>query len=144
MPSFRLLWDNYPRGTSEEVKRFIGGGAAGAWVTNTCVIRVSHSFNEAGSPIPRNYPGLTTTFGKNNKRYAFRVSEFRPYLEKAYKRPEVRGAGRSAVQGKKGVIMFDVRGWSDATGHFDIWDGTSCAGSEYFAEAHAVYLWICE
>lgn len=37
--------------------------------------------------------------------------------------------------------MFDVRGWSDATGHFDLWDGTKCVGSEYFEEAHAIYLW---
>ncbi|MCR9161570.1 MAG: type VI secretion system amidase effector protein Tae4 [Nannocystaceae bacterium] len=144
MPPFDLLWKHYPTGSSEEVKRFIGGGAGGAWVTNTCVIRVSHSFNEAGSPIPANYPGLTTTYGKNNKRYAFRVAEFKPYLDKAYKRPEINGTGRNDVHGKKGVIMFDVRGWSDATGHFDIWDGRNCAGSEYFDKAHAVHLWLCQ
>jgi hypothetical protein len=25
--------------------------------------------------------------------------------------------------GRKGVIMFNVKGWDDATGHFDLWDG---------------------
>ncbi len=119
----------------------IGGGVNGDWVANTCVIRISHCFNEAGVPIPNNHPGLTTTFGANKKRYAFRVTEFKRYLETKYGAPNVRGTAQSAVQGKKGIIMFDVQGWSDATGHFDLWDGKKCVGSEYFDKAHAIYLW---
>lgn len=68
LPNFDKVWSAYPPGTSGEVKRRIGGGVNGAWVTNTRVIRVSHSFNEAGVPIPSNHPGLITTFGVNKKR----------------------------------------------------------------------------
>jgi len=140
-PSFDKMWSTYPTGTSDEVKRKIGGGVNGDWVDNTCVIRVSHSFNEAGAPIPNNYPGLTTTFGANRKRYAFRVTEFKRYLERVYSPADVRGTSRSAVQGCQGITMFDVQGWDDATGHFDFWNGTKCVGSEYFVEASAIYLW---
>ncbi|MGH1344513.1 MAG: type VI secretion system amidase effector protein Tae4 [Nannocystales bacterium] len=141
LPNFDKMWSAYPTGTSDEVKRMIGGGVNGDWVANTCVIRISHCFNEAGVPIPNNHPGLTTTFGANKKRYAFRVTEFKRYLETKYGAPNVRGTAQSAVQGKKGIIMFDVQGWSDATGHFDLWDGKKCVGSEYFDKAHAIYLW---
>ena len=141
LPNFDAMWSAYPTGTSDEVKRKIGGGVAGDWVVNTCVIRISHCFNEAGVPIPNSYPGLTTTFGADRRRYAFRVTEFKRYLEREYRAPDVRGTGRSAVQGRKGIIMFDVQGWSDATGHLDLWDGSKCVGSEFFDKAHAIYLW---
>lgn len=28
------------------------------------------------------------------------------------------------IKNKKGVIVFDVEGWENATGHFTLWDGT--------------------
>lgn len=44
--------------------------------------------------------------------------------------------------GKKGVIAFVVKGWDDATGHFDIWDGSSCKYKcDYFKQAERVDLW---
>ncbi len=138
------MWSVYPTGTSSSVKTKIGGGVAGGWVTNTCVIRISHCFNKCGEPIPRGYPGLTTTFGAGGKRYAFRVTEFKTYLENKYKPADISGSQRSDVAGKQGIIMFDVDGWSDATGHFDLWNGSECRGSDYFDNAHAVYLWTCE
>lgn len=144
LPKLDAMWAVYPGGEAEAVKRMIGGGVAGAWITNTCVIRVSHCFNLCGSPIPRSFPGLMTTYGKDGSRYAFRVSEFKPYLERQYKRPEIRATNRSQLTNKKGVIMFDVRQWSDATGHFDLWNGQECAGHEYFAEATQMFLWLCE
>lgn len=143
LPQLDKMWSKYPTGTSDEVKRMIGGGVNGAWVTNTCVIRISYCFNYAGYLIPNGVPGLETTFGKDRKRYAFRVAEFKPFLEKTFKRADVSGRSERDVKGKKGVIMFDVEGWSDATGHFDLWDGRKCAGSEYFDKAHRIYLWTC-
>lgn len=40
--------------------------------------------------------------------------------------------------------MFDVGGRSDATGHFDIWDGSQIRYHSYWDEAHSIYLWICD
>ena len=123
----------------------IGGNVNLGWVTNTCVIRISYCFNKTGFLIPNGLPGLSTARGGDGKRYAYRVKEFKPFLEQRYKLPEVGGgSNRSAVAGKQGIIMFDVDGWSDATGHFDLWNGSECAGSDYFDKAQAVYLWLCD
>ena len=137
------MWANYPNGSSESVKSKIGGGVNMGWVTNTCVIRISYCFNKGGEPIPKGYPGLQTTYGADGKRYAFRVSEFKPFLESKYKPADISGSDRSSVAGHQGIIMFDVDGWSDATGHFDLWNGQECRHDEYFHKAHRVYLWKC-
>ena len=143
LPTFTTMWTHYPTGTSQSVKSKIGGGVNMGWLTNTCVVRVSHCFNMASEPIPKGYPGLQTTYGKNGKRYAFRVSEFKPFLESKYKAADITGDSARAFSGQQGIIMFDVDGWSDATGHFDLWNGSECRGSNYFDKAHTVHLWVC-
>jgi len=45
------------------------------------------------------------------------------------------------LRGKKGIIIFDVEGWSDATGHADLWDGMSVVGSDYGDKATSIYFW---
>jgi len=130
-------------GSSEEVKRKIGGNVNASWITNTCVIRMSYAFNKSFSPIPNGWAGLTTVKGGDGKRYAFRVAEFKPYLVGKYGKPDVTGTTAAEFSGKKGIIMFDVQGWSDATGHFDLWDGSQARNHEYFAQSSKVYLWSC-
>ena len=39
------------------------------------------------------------------------------------------------------MICFEVDGWSDATGHFDLWNGSECIHSDYFSKASKVHLW---
>ena len=34
-------------------------------------------------------------------------------------------------QGKAGIIHYSDCGWSDATGHFDVWDGTQIRSHGY-------------
>jgi len=156
IPDFQKLWDSYANGEADEVKKQIGGAVDRDWITNTCTIRISRSFNYAGSPIPvsytfknKNWPDkLNTVKGGDGKRYAYRVAEFRKYLEEVYGPPTVKhtnpgngGDVPESFKDKKGVICFDVRGWSDATGHFDLWDGSACAHGEYFGKAKSVFLW---
>lgn len=139
IPAFSGLWNHYAFGESASVKRRIGGNVNLPWVTNTCVIRVSRSFNYGGSPIPRNANGLNTIKGGDGKRYAFRVREFHRFLVNHVRAPDVEGD----VSGQKGVILFLTSCWSDATGHFDLWDGSKCAHKAYFDEADKVLLWRC-
>lgn len=147
LPDFKLLWLGYPRGTSDDVKRRIGGQVAYDWIKNTCTIRMSRAFNQSGAPIPTDHPGLSTTRGGDDMRYAFRVAEFRPYLLEAYGQPDLtkRGAAgdisASDFAGRKGVICFEVSSFETATGHFDMWNGTDTVGGAYFELAEAVHLW---
>ncbi len=78
------MWNAYPSGSASKVKAAIGGNVDAAWIANTCTIRISKCFNAAGVPIPRNHDGLTTVRGGDNLRYAFRVREFRAFLEETY------------------------------------------------------------
>ncbi len=50
-------------------------------------------------------------------------------------------AAPESFAGQKGIVCFRVKGWSDATGHFDLWDGARPRHAEYFASASAVMLW---
>jgi Type VI secretion system (T6SS), amidase effector protein 4 len=157
LPHFQELWKNYPGADvdADKVKADIGGGVNGDWITNTCTIRGSHAFNLSGDgkhKIPRTMDigggkTLATTYGANKMRYAFRVAEFQPYMEKVYGPPTI--SKKKPVTGedfkdKLGLMIFDCRGaWADATGHVDVWDGRkqACKGHAYFSEAQEVFLW---
>jgi hypothetical protein len=78
--------------------------------------------------------------------YIYRVDEMANYLLKKYGRPQIwakkgRDNLRQKVYGKKGVVLFVVKGWDDATGHFDLWDGRQAAHEDYFDKASDVFLW---
>ena len=149
LPLFETLWNAYPHGQAADVKKRIGGNVNADWITNTCTIRISHCFNEAGDPIPRSFSGLETVSGANGQRYAFREREFNTYMRGVYGPPTLThtypgGAGGEvpeAFKRTKGIISFDVAGWADATGHFDCWNGEKAAHGEYFNRARKVMLW---
>ena len=90
--------------------------------------------------------------------YGTRVSEFAPYMNHYYSdAPIVDGTNSSSpFRDKKGVIYFEVSGWLDATGHFDVWnglisgnlvlDGASEKGPQirytgYFKKSVTITLW---
>lgn len=139
IPAFSSLWTHYPHGESTTVKRLIGGNVNLPWVTNTCVIRISRALNYSGTSVPGNLPALSTIRGGDGKRYAYRVREFHTFLINHVRAPDITGD----VKGRKGIIMFKTSCWADATGHFDLWDGSKCAHQAYFDVADAVYLWVC-
>lgn len=147
IPSADALISNYPQGDAATVKRQIGGGVNADWITNTCAIRLSRSFNKAGAKIPGNVAYLNTVRGGDGDRYAFRVKEFRKWLEARYGPPTLKAKGtRSAAapesfRGKKGIICFVDCGWTDASGHLDLWDGEKCVNHGYFELAKEILLW---
>ena len=136
LPSFATLWDNYPNGEPAAVKAVIGGHVDAAWITNTCVVRMCYALNHSGAPI-HSAAGLTTIRGGDGFVYGFRVSEFKRYMTDVYGHPQPFGAGM------QGIICFDVSVWSDATGHFDLWNGTTCRHEGYFSVASAEHIWAC-
>ncbi|MEX1363517.1 MAG: T6SS effector amidase Tae4 family protein [Nannocystaceae bacterium] len=64
----------------------------------------------------------------------------RPDHEQEYPAP---GGGEvpSSFKGRQGVIIFEVDGWNDATGHVDLWNGSRCRHNGYFHKASRVMLW---
>jgi Type VI secretion system (T6SS), amidase effector protein 4/Putative peptidoglycan binding domain len=152
LTGFDRMWDAYPNPGegAEEAKRTIGGGANVSWISNTCVLRISRSFNYGGYPIPdRAGDEIATVRGDDRLHYAFRVREFVRWIrrklgpadfEHAYPPP---GGGEvpAGLRGRQGLIVFEVEGWTDATGHIDLWDGAACRNHGYFERASKLMLW---
>lgn len=94
-----------------------------AWLDNTCAVRMSLAFHHAGDPIPARYSGLVTTFGRNGKRYAFRVEEFARWLDREYRPRAIRNSDLRHFSGKQGIMMLDLRRIRGNTWHLDMWNG---------------------
>ena len=160
-PDFAKLWDAYPNGEADEVKALIGGAVDADWITNTCTIRMSRAFNYAGRewriPFGHKYADqraapkiLNTVKGADGLRYAFRVAEFLKYLKEKFGKPQIRvfkarGEGMPAqFEGRRGIVVFNDCGWSDATGHVDLWDKDQIKHEAYWEQAKEVYLWSAD
>jgi hypothetical protein len=138
LPSFSALVRAYPNAANPaDVFKLIGGKVESNNYPNSCVIRVSRALNYAGDPVRRR-AGMLTSSGSDGKWYATRVAEFDLYMRATYGPPAVEAQGeargptdRTAFRGKRGVIEFKVTGWSNATGHFDLWDGQRCIHDDY-------------
>jgi hypothetical protein len=155
VPAFTAMWNAYPNGGAEQVKDLIGGAVDADWITNTCTIRMSRALNYADAPVPRgpsmDAAGLHTVTGSDKKNYGFRVAEFRNYLRKTYGAPTLdvttettMGVDPARFANKKGIIVFEVHTWTDATGHADLWNGTEPAHAAYFELASRVQLWSAD
>ncbi len=141
LPSYAILKQKYPTVDSAAVKKAIGGGALESWLgENTCVLRMCRAFNYAGKAyqipkagsvhVPGTYLGqMQTVRGADKKYYGYRVAEFGRFLRANYGSPKVTVAG-SAIsiapfKDKTGIIVWHVSGWSDATGHYTLWNGSA-------------------
>lgn len=130
---------------------------------NTCAMRLSKSLNYCkGHEIPKKQ-NLYCIIGVDKKRYAVRVREMKKYIRDKYSKPDfeltaAKGViDKSSILGKQGIIVFDVSGWSDASGHFSLWDGSKVlydGGHDYFdlyevdsnnkiIQVTKCYLWLC-
>lgn len=153
---FDKLWKAYPTGDSKSVKKLIGGAVNADWITNTCAVRLSRCLNTDPNlklPVTMNFPDkrwpekLTTVKGGDGMRFCFRVAEMLKYLQVKLGNPQIKlnkkrgDAMPPEFKGKKGIIVFYDCGWSDATGHIDLWNGETCAGNKYFEPAKQLYLW---
>ena len=149
LPSFAAMKRAYPNQTNPvDVFKLIGGRVESNNFPNSCVIRVSRALNYSGQPIHRNH-GVLTSSGADGLWYAMRVAEFDRYMRFTYGEPvvDVGGAAtgptaRTSFTGKRGIIEFKVAGWTNATGHFDLWDGLRCVHEDYFDKASRVSLWL--
>lgn len=139
---FQQMWDVFPRGSVDDVKSTIGGRVDADWITNTCAIRVSRVLNYSGHQVP--FQKGETISGDDKKWYFYRIRNLRPFIEAQYGAPDVSFRSpfdMSELAKHKGIIQFDETNFSDATGHFTLWNGSSCADSCYFDRAGVVHIW---
>src|SRR5690554_5612260 len=108
---------------------------------NACAIRMSYVLNRVGPKVPF-INGKTVSGGQGNW-YLFRVRDLINFLHNQLGEPDVMIEDPSASKfaNHKGILVMEVRGWSDASGHATIWTGLECAGQCYFPQSHKAYLW---
>jgi len=156
LPPWNSLLKNFPNHEASKVFTDIGGKVKLNYdigvFTNACATRVSKALNFSGEKyrIPyfktKNSAGedvVQVSSGGKKYWYIFRVKALIEYLTQTYGNPNIMApAGfKNALSGKKGIILFEVSGWSDASGHADLWDGNKVVGSDYGDKANRVYFW---
>jgi hypothetical protein len=150
MPYFEDLRSNYPDDPSADaVKQSIGGHVNADWITNTCAIRLSRSFNYAGVKLKHHdSPFMHTVSGADHNWYAYRMLELRAWIGAKFAAPvlDIRGnTDRSKFSAVQGVIAFEIH-FPDANGHLDLWDGgtyihESVDSRDYFKMSKRTIVW---
>lgn len=146
-PSFTVAWAASqriydPSNPTQKVAQIVGGkvasnilpeGQQGKW-KNTCAVRMSYILNNSGLTIPYT-PGKTVS-GADKNWYFFYVQDVIHFLKQSWGKPDLIAAYPPSNGGelskKKGIVMFEVTGWGDATGHATLWNGTQCYDHCYF------------
>lgn len=108
---------------------------------NACAIRLSYVLNKNGNKIP--YINGQTVSGKEGNWYIYKVKTLIKYLKKIYGEPDVtfKNPNEVLLSKHKGILVFKVNEWRDATGHATIWDGAHCSDKCYFPISQRAYLW---
>jgi hypothetical protein len=133
-----------------EVGTFIGGKVdynintitkAEGRFENACAIRISYILNSTGNKIPL-IAGQTIS-GKDGNWYIFRVKTLIQYLNKTFGAPDhiIENPTAAKLAKNKGIVVFEVNQWIDASGHATVWDGKNCSDKCYFLEAKRVHIW---
>lgn len=152
-PAWQDMIDNYPNENTKSIDfypmisqsylRLATGEDSHSW-ENTCAARMSYALNRSGIRLAQASNGGSLK-GNDGFNYWIRVKDLKAYLkqrlgkpdiehspikiteptrEQAYQRADdVRNNMLNQIQGKHGIVVFDVTGWSNASGHFTLWDG---------------------
>lgn len=110
--------------------------------TNACAIRMSYVLNYTGSKINRG--AWKTVSGKDKNWYIFRVRDFLKYMYEVYGQPDKTVVNPTVhdFKGLNGMLVFNVNGWNDASGHVTLWNGSACSDHCYFPLANEASIWI--
>jgi hypothetical protein len=108
---------------------------------NACAIRLSYVLNKTGNKIP--YIAGQTVSGQDGDWYIYKVKTMIDYLKKIFGDPDHKFDKPTAfaLAKHKGILVFEVEAWSDATGHATIWNGINCSDTCYFDLSKKAYLW---
>lgn len=109
---------------------------------NACAIRMSYVLNKTGFKIP--YISGQTVSGQQGDWYIFKVKTLISYLSTTFGKPDHTFVDPTAAKlaKHKGILVFEVDQWTDATGHATIWDGAYCSDKCYFPQSKKAYIWI--
>jgi Type VI secretion system (T6SS), amidase effector protein 4 len=153
---FQTLWDAYPLGDQQAFFDRLAGG----WpqlvgkenYKNTCALRMTVALRGCGETVPK---PLAQADGNlkdgSGQSLLIRVASMKAWLEElwgdsSWAINKQIGADIEGLipKGKRGILLYRVPNGKDASGHVDIWDGTTCRNdchSEFARSATEVELW---
>jgi hypothetical protein len=110
--------------------------------TNACAIRMSYTLNYSGSRVERGV--WKTVSGADHYWYIYRVKDLIPYLKHKFGNPDktVKNPTVKDFSELKGILVFTVDSWSDASGHATLWNGLTCSDHCYFPLATEASIWL--
>lgn len=144
-PQFQSAWaafsSVYGDGSLQHVADHLGGrvrsNIESGVFENACAIRMSYALNHSGFRIAGAH-GATVSADDNNV-YLYRLRDLDRVLRTHFGSPDVDGAATAmSITGKRGILLFTVSAWNNATGHATLWDGSICADRCYFPESSHV------
>lgn len=145
-PRFSTLWKHYPvKMPAPEVYQLVGGNAHELYkenpaaYANACALRLSRAFNYGGLEITSSATGYKVK-GEDGKRYLLRVADIIALVKANFGAADIVTSPRgldvsSEFQGDTGILIFEVSGWGNATGHVTLWNGDDCGDSCYFVHS---------
>lgn len=156
LPVWDELLKNFPNHEAGKVFTDIGGKVKLNYdigvFKNACATRVSKAlnFSMGDHEIPffktEGADGndiVQVSSGGKKRWYIYRVNALIKYLSMTYGTPKIVSPGnyKQTLKGKKGIIIFEIKGWTDATGHADLWDGEKVVRDDYGHKAHNILFW---
>ncbi|WP_196588162.1 type VI secretion system amidase effector protein Tae4 [Aliivibrio fischeri] len=98
---------------------------------NACALRMSWAFNHGGYKIPSGtiFSGrnIYRVKGKDERPYILRVEDMIFFIENKWGEPEIDNIKFLDISrkllGRKGIIIYTISGWDDASGHVTLWNG---------------------
>jgi len=155
-PLFLIMWNNfiyiYGDGGVSGVGEKIGGKVGEnielgkkdpkMGFTNACAIRMSYCLNHSGVHVIGNHTWKTVS-GADSKLYIYRLRDLRDFLKHSFGKPDkvIKNPKPADFAGLKGILIFNVQGWNDASGHATLWDGNTCSDHCFFPVASEASLW---
>jgi len=112
---------------------------------HTCAVRMSYALNHSGVVLGKPKSGAVIK-GDDGYNYWMRVTDLSKFLEEKFKKGDeeycpkpITSLTQSTIDaraqevytnfvqkilGRNGIVVFHVTGWTDATGHFTLWNGS--------------------
>lgn len=100
-----------------------------------------YALNYSGIPI---IPGpWKTVSGEDKKLYIYQVSGLKQFLLFTFGNANevIKNPKPTDLHNVKGILIFTVTVWLDASGHATLWDGRSCSDHCYFPIASEASIW---
>ncbi|WP_165390871.1 T6SS effector amidase Tae4 family protein [Pseudoduganella lutea] len=142
---------------------------------NTCAVRMSFALNRSGLKLGKSPSAGGSVQGGDGFLYWIRVTDLKVELANRFKGadeelnlPQIPASMlddnaamsklfkervaiakefiKNKLARRSGIIVFDVSGWGDASGHFTLWDGVSeklaYATDHDDSTANSYYFWL--